>query len=572
MKGAGSSPRQSDGCKPAAGIGRRAERRRCIVWFPVVALAWIGGFAVGSLPARQQTGAAGEEALDYYQKWLREDVVYIITPEERSVFEALTTPEEKETFIEQFWLRRDPDPSTPVNEFKEEHYRRLAYADEHFSSGLPGWMTDRGRVYIIHGPPDEIEKHPSGGRYSRPGHEGGGTTVTYPFEVWRYRHIEGIGDDVELEFVDPTMTGEYRLALRPEEKDALLHIPDAGLTLAEEMGLADKAQRPFFSSTRPENYPLMLVRPKDDPFTRYDTYSRVQRAPEIKYRDLQEAVRVNVSFYDLPLRLSESYFRLNDESVLVPVTVFLESKDLTFVPEGGRKVARLAVYGAVSSLANRLVTEFEDEVTVAADDKIPAARRPSAVYQRLVPLEGKLRYKLVLVVKDLNSQRVGIARKALNPPDFTGDSMRASSLLLAEDLELVEGVPNEPDRFVMGDVRVRPSFDGRFPRDSYLGLYFHLYNVSLDQTTLAPSLEITYRISDLNRPVLVIPDEQNASVHYASPSRIVIVQALSLKGLEPGRYMIDIHVKDRLTGQAVDLNAPFEIVEKGEAAGTLEAR
>jgi len=91
-----------------------------------------------------------EEARDYYRKWLDEDVVYIITDEEREIFENLATEEEREQFIEQFWFRRDPDPTTSENEYKEEHYRRIAYANEHFRSGFPGWMTDRGRIYILH--------------------------------------------------------------------------------------------------------------------------------------------------------------------------------------------------------------------------------------------------------------------------------------------------------------------------------------------------------------------------------------------------------------------------------------
>ncbi len=145
-----------------------------------------------------------------YKKWLTEDVTYIITDEERAAFHRLNTDEEREQFIEQFWLRRDPTPDTQENEYKEEHYRRIAYANERFASGIPGWKTDRGRIYITFGPPDEIESHPSGGSYQRPYEEGGGETSTYPFEKWRYRYIEDIGNDINIEFVDKSMSGEYR--------------------------------------------------------------------------------------------------------------------------------------------------------------------------------------------------------------------------------------------------------------------------------------------------------------------------------------------------------------------------
>jgi len=154
-----------------------------------------------------------------YQKWMTEDVAYIITDEERNAFKRLLADEEKEHFIEQFWLRRDPTPGTPVNEMREEHYRRIAYTNEHYASSIPGWKTDRGRVYIQYGPPDEIDSHPSGGSFTRPAAEGGGTTETAPFEQWKYRWIEGLGKDVVVEFVDAQRNRDYRMTLDPREKE-----------------------------------------------------------------------------------------------------------------------------------------------------------------------------------------------------------------------------------------------------------------------------------------------------------------------------------------------------------------
>src|SRR5438270_11289045 len=114
-----------------------------------------------------------------YRKWLDEDVRWIISDDERKAFMQLSNDEERDQFIEAFWQRRNPDPDSEDNEFKDEHYRRIEYANEHFAAGKPGWMTDRGRIYIGYGPPDEIESHPSGGSYERPMEEGGGETSTY---------------------------------------------------------------------------------------------------------------------------------------------------------------------------------------------------------------------------------------------------------------------------------------------------------------------------------------------------------------------------------------------------------
>jgi GWxTD domain-containing protein len=174
------------------------------------------------LAQAQQAPAPVLPADTPYSKWVTQDVAYIIRDDERAVFKSLQSDPEREHFIEQFWQRRDPTPATVENEFKGEHYRRIAVANEQFGTGnLPGWKTDRGRIYIVYGPPDEKESHPSGGAYQRTPQEGGGTISTYPFEQWLYRRIEGLGTDIVVEFVDPTMTGEYRMTLDPSEKDVL---------------------------------------------------------------------------------------------------------------------------------------------------------------------------------------------------------------------------------------------------------------------------------------------------------------------------------------------------------------
>ena len=235
-----------------------------------------------------------ESKLKPYDKWLKEDVVHIITPEEKGVFEKLTAEEEKENFVEQFWRRRDSDPTTSANEYKEEHYRRIAYVNEQFrDAGIPGWKTDRGRVYIVFGPPTNRERYSAGSMYHRPLYEGGGSTRTYPFEKWYYNHLDGVGEGIELEFVDPTMTGGFRLALRPEEKDALLHMPGGGQTLYEMAGAETRQGR-----IRTMDAMRALgtegegsYRQLSNPFTKLNTFFEVQRPPEIKFKDLRTAVR-----------------------------------------------------------------------------------------------------------------------------------------------------------------------------------------------------------------------------------------------------------------------------------------
>jgi len=146
------------------------------------------------------------------------DTKYIMTPEEAKAFKLLKTDEERERFIDIFWHGRDPSPDTEENEYREAYYERIAYANEHFSSGIPGWKTDRGRIYITWGKPDSVESQPSGGSYEKPSYEGSGSATTYPFETWFYRHLDGVGDGIEIQFVDTTGSGEYRMARDFNEK------------------------------------------------------------------------------------------------------------------------------------------------------------------------------------------------------------------------------------------------------------------------------------------------------------------------------------------------------------------
>jgi GWxTD domain-containing protein len=529
----------------------------------ILIIVLLGSTPLYVFPRQGQEGLLREEAEDYFKRWLNEDVVYIITEEERAIFEKLSTPEEKEQFIEQFWFRRDPDPRTAVNEFKEEHYRRIAYANERFRS----WRTDRGRIYIIHGPPAEIESHPSGGRYQRPMSEGGGETSTFPFQIWRYRYIEGIGDDVLLEFVDSSMSGEYELALYPEQKDALLRMPGGGLTMAEELGLAQKGDRPFFSPANREEYPLMTQSARNSPFARYEAYSMIQRPTALKYNDLKELVEVNVDYDLLPMTVREDYFRLGTEQVLVPVTLQLESKDLSFEPENGVLVSRVAVYGLVTSITNRVVNEFEDDLMVSCEpSQVQECMSREAMYQKTISLDRKMRYRLDLVVKDLNSDQIGVTRKALVPPKFSTDDLAVSSLILSNKIQLLESVPEADERFVLGDVKIFPSLRKEFSASVPLGLYFHVYNASLDQTTLAPSLRVNYKLFRGDRLLRQTIDENGESIQYFSNQLIVLVKGLRVEGLEPGDYRLEVEVSDLLSERQLTAVEKFRLVEENRLA------
>src|SRR5207253_964039 len=348
-----------------------------------------------------------------YKQWLQEDVVYIITPDERNAFLQLQTNEEREQFIEQFWLRRSSNPDLPDNDFKEEHYRRIAYANEHYASGIPGWKTDRGRMYIMWGPADEVESHPTGGTYDRPMEEGGGSTSTYPWETWRWRYLEGIGENIILEFVDPSGSGEYHMTMDPSEKDALLHVPGAGLSLMESMGMASKADR--FTRSDGTNMPTTLGgQPASmNEFNRLELYAKVQQAPPVKFKDLESLVTSRVVRDQVHFTWRTDFLKVTNDTVLVPVTVQIPNSQLSFQAKDGVHSATMNVFGRVSTLTGRVVQTFEDAVSRDFPDSLfQQSVKLQSIYQKAVPLRPGL-YRLDLVIKDVQSGNVGVVNTRL---------------------------------------------------------------------------------------------------------------------------------------------------------------
>jgi GWxTD domain-containing protein len=521
------------------------------------------GPSLSAMAAKQEVDpdVRREESEDHFKNWLERDAVYIITDDEKSVFAELTTEDEKERFIEQFWRRRDPDPRTALNEYKEEHYRRIAYANERFHSGKEGWRSDRGRVYIVHGEPAEIESYAAGSFYDREFEQGGGQTTVYAFERWRYRHLDGIGDDIELEFVDSSFTGDYHLALNPEEKDALLHMPGQGLTWSEQVGLTRKEDRPYFSPGR-HNPAYNTGSFRNNPFYRYEIFSNVQTPKKIKYNDLKELVKINIGYSNLAFEARSDYFKLNRQKILVPVTLQLQNKDMTFKRKGNLHSARIGLYGAVTSLDNRLIQEFDDELVISyAPEVLERSLQGRSMYQKVLILDNKTRYKLDLVVKDIGSGNIGAVKQAIIPPPSLkeGEKLSNSSLILSDFIRKLDVVPEDNQMFVLGDVKIRPSMDKSFSAKSLLAVYLHLYNFGLDQSSNAPNLQVRYRISRGGDLVHETTDNNGESVQFSSPERLVLVKGFHLRGLEPGTYRMEVEAWDQLNDTKTQVGDSFRV-------------
>ncbi len=509
--------------------------------------------------------AMKQELSSTYKKWLNEDVRWIITPEELSAFKQLSNDEERDAFIEQFWLRRDPTPDTPENEYKEEHYRRIAYANEHFAAGIPGWRTDRGRIYIAYGPPDQIESHPSGGSYQRPIEEGGGETSTYPFEDWRYRYIEGVGQEINLEFVDACMCGEYHLTIDQNEKDALLHTPGAGLTLYEQQGLSSKSDRITNSGTGAANPGMGAGMYNTNQFDKLEMLAKINSAPKVKFKDLEEVVSHKINVNLMPFEVMTDFVKVTGDTVLVPVTVQVKNKDITFASKDGIQRGTVNIFGRVTGLTGKVAQTFEDTVQVdVPNDLLEKTVEHSSLYWKAIPLRPG-RYRFDIVVKDVNGDRVGTWSHGVLVPEFNEDKLASSSLILADHMEKVPTKNVGSGSFVIGETKFAyPHLDGAngqpasFKRDQRMNLWMQVYNLQSDDKTKKASANIEYEIVNANnQPVLHSSESTDAMGNVGE--QITLEKSLALTSFQPGVYKLTVKVADNVSKQQIAPSVRFTV-------------
>ena len=516
---------------------------------------------------KKNAKALKQELSRPYKKWLDEDVVYIITDEERAAFKQLTNDEERDNFIEAFWQRRDPTPDTEENEFKEEHYQRIAYANEHFAAGVPGWKTDRGRIYIVYGKPDETDSHPSGGTYERPIEEGGGETSTYPFEQWRYRYIEGIGQEIIIEFVDTCMCGEYHMTMDRSEKDALLYTPNAGLTLWEQMGLANKTQR--FTGNGIERLgggPDASSQTSKE-FDRLETFAKLQQAPKVKFTDLEEAVNSKVILNPMPFDVRTDFVKVTSDTVLVPITIQMRNRDITFANKEGVQRGTVNIFGRLSTLTGKIVQTFEDTVQVDVPaELLPRTAENASVYWKALPLRPG-RYKLNVAVKDVNGDRKGLWSRSIIVPEYSEDKLSTSSLIVADQMEPVATKAIGTGNFVIGTMKVRPRVapaDGKpalFKRDKdqKLNFWMQVYNLGVDEKTHKASATFEFDITNIATNKSIVQKVESTDTMGNVGDQITLQKSIAAANLQPGIYKIQIKVNDNVSKQTIDPSAVFAV-------------
>ncbi|MGD0798221.1 MAG: GWxTD domain-containing protein [Acidobacteriaceae bacterium] len=504
-----------------------------------------------------------------YKTWLDQDVRWIITDTEAEAFKKLSNDEERDQFIENFWQRRNPSPDSPENEYKDEVYERIAYANEHFAAGKPGWMTDRGHIYIAYGKPDDIDSHPSGGQYERPMEEGGGETATFPFEVWHYRYLEGIGDNIDLEFVDTCQCGDYHYTIDRSEKDALKNVPNAGLTWSEENGQSKKADR-FAGGTGVEQLGVgpLNQQNQNKEFDRIDLAAKIMAPPPIKFQDLESFLTSSKILTGPPLLFDvrTDYVKVTNDTVMVPITVQVKNSDITFDTKDGVSVGKVEIQGWVSNMTHKIVQTFGDPVEVNTPSELLAAKqKASSVYWKAVPLRPGL-YKVDIVIKDVNNpDHVGKWERSLNVPKFDDDTLGHSSLILAGQMERVPSKDIGAGNFVIGNTHIVPRVSNgsvgpvSFTRAQSLNFWMQVYNLGIDDKSKQNNATIDYQILDLGTNKQILNAQESTAKLSPNADQLTIEKSLPLASLQPGQYQVSITVNDGVTKQQTAETAKFTI-------------
>jgi GWxTD domain-containing protein len=515
--------------------------------------------------------ALRQELKGPYKTWLNEEVPYIISDDERKAFMSLSNDEEREAFIENFWQRRNPNPDSPENEFREEHYRRIQYANDHFAAGKPGWKTDRGRIYIAWGPADSIDSHPSGGMYERPMEEGGGETSTFPFEVWHYRYLEGMGENIDFEFVDTCQCGDYHFTIDRSEKDALKYVPGAGLTQWEQMNNQDKTKRFQGSGLEQLGNGPMGSESQSKEFDRIEMAAKAFAPPPVKFKDLESDLDTFNSSHKLlqgpvfPFDVRTDYVKVTDSMDLIPITLQIRNRDITFVTKDGVSKGVVNILGRVTTIMHKTVQTFEDTVEITEPSELlEKSLDRKSLYWKALPVPPGL-YRLDIAIKDVNNpDHVGLYGRSLNVPEFQDEKLGASSLILADEMNTVSSQQIGSGNFIISNMLVRPRVSENpatpvsFKRSQDLNFWLQFYNLGIDDATKSNSATVTYQITDAAGNVILEKQLESKDLG-AHSDQLTVDKSLPIGGLSPGKYKVTVKINDAITKQEIAQSAAFVV-------------
>jgi GWxTD domain-containing protein len=474
-------------------------------------------------PQREKTRIVSDR-LGYYQFWLEEDAAYIITDSERRAFLQLTNDSDRETFIEQFWLRRDPTPDTISNEFRDETYRRFAYANEHFGTRIRGWKSDRGKIYIIWGRPDSILVPPCPNP-KRTAEEGAGFDDCFRSEIWHYNYVEGFGNNINLEFVDPAGDGDYRISVDDAEKKELFNSSESAVT----------------------DFDYAPTHERADSFS--GSFTRIPP----KFMDLAVLVTAGIVRNELSLVYRFDFERSTGYTTLTSLAVTIQPARRDGHEEGPSKPMHLNIYGRLTRVGGHGVEEFEDTILLTPPNNSNTSTNNARYeYQHTLALRPGV-YSLDVGAKEVETDNVGITRVRIGVPIFATNRIDASSLIISNRIEPSQEFA--PPTF--GAYSMRLALNPTFNADQKAESFLQVYGLQLDRKTNLVSGSVSYRITQSGKEIWKATETLDELHIYSE--QVALRRQIPLSSLLPGHYRIDAEVTDRIAHETLFRYAEFDV-------------
>jgi GWxTD domain-containing protein len=488
----------------------------------------------------------GKPLAKLLEEWPERYVKWILTSSERNAYRALATDEERLEFIELFWARRDPNPETPENEYRREYLERYAFVANRLSAGRPGWSTDRGRLYLILGPPHSMQQNPMG-RYG----------LERPSEIWTYNNLDipGFPPSFDFEFVDFNGTGNFELV-----QDI-----DTSAAVWNQFGTVNNAldaiaqRRQVIGEIDPATG---MDRFRDVDGTRqvmreFDLQQRVDdvmKTPERTLPSLTTEVEARAAFGNIGVTAAAGAVWVEGERARIPIQLAVPYRELTSREEGERILYDID-YVIVASLEDGSeIDRVEDELTLAFEPE-----QVTALAEVRLSIEEVLEtppgsYRVVAYVRDRNRNRIGNVELPLEVRPRAEAGLSLSSLFLAA--EILPGNAAESRPFQFGSVRVIPAAERVFTRDDTLKLYLEAYGASKGEDG-RKRLRVDFFVMRDGRLALGVP----ASFLRPDVDPVGVTGQIPLRKCDPGEYTIRVRVTDELAGTRAESEATFIVTE-----------
>jgi GWxTD domain-containing protein len=533
------------GPRPTGGVERDAleiPRWALSIAILLTLLLFLALLVLFFLPtAARAESKSGSVNIDKPTKdWYQGPVRYIITKPEVKAFKALESDIDRQNFIDWFWQRRDVVPTTPENEFRDRFEQRVYESMRMFNeTTTPGWRTDMGKVYILVGPPDEMNRDTMAKT-----HRG---IITW---VYRRPPFPDLDANTVIAFArDPS--GEFVISTSPTlDSDVARGLQFARVkrTVDDQILVPGRGDPAYLAAGAPVTQgPLetMLI------------VGRLQQLPPAEEKLFQSFVAAREFYGAIPADSRLDFYKAADGTTYTTITVGIRSSAVQYRLRGNKEVPDVAVFGKlVSKDEPDLVYALAGDSNFAESPENPDAGPADLLVFQATGGFKPGKYQIVLGVQDRVSTKLAAYRKDVEIPDLTAAALTLSSLTLAGSMEPTDYAATKGKPFHVGKFRIVPRPDGAFRKSDELNIYFQVYNPGLDQATGKPRLDVAYVFRQRS------PDgsfQEIGTYEVKNAGGQVQGYAVPLERWPAGEYQVAVTVKDLAGGASASAEAPFVI-------------